>query len=136
MREIFFRGKRVDDGKWIEGQPFGSYWIIISGSGGRIYEDGEFEGCGCYEIDPDTVGEYTGLPDRNGKKIFEGDIVKNIEHGFKYTVAFSSERGGWFPFARDDGCGCCSMDVETSSEVAIIGNIHDNPELLESPYES
>ena len=71
------------------------------------------------------------MRDKNSTRIFEGDIVADVNCEYdKYVVNFSDERCGFFPFAKGDGCGCCEVNVLTVNFAEVIGNIHDNPELL------
>lgn len=127
MREILFRGKRTNDGKWIEGSlcttlPSDAECYTISYFDEGIYYTEE-------DVIPDTVGQYTGLTDKNGKKIFEGDIMPVYEQGMEYyyKVVYN---GDCFMLAMlDSEQGSYPLSVKnTISE--IIGNIHDNPELL------
>lgn len=125
MREILFRGKRVDNGEWVCDNS------VLFFAATKIY--GGLNKWREIEVIPETVGQFTGLTDKNGKKIFEGDIVKtkSIIGKNVYEVCFSEARRGWFPFACGDGCGCCEDEVECPEYVEIIGNIYDNKEILE-----
>ena len=133
MREILFRGKRVDNGEWIQGDlvQFLSHGIVRIVTQEPPYKDAE--------VDSDTVGRFTGLTDRNGKKIFEGDII-HLEYS---QVFFGGEYFGEYTAEVSYKEGCFVTDginnggeIETplsgfdNDELEIIGNIHDNPELL------
>lgn len=139
MREILFRGKRIDNGEWVEGAFLndrdGAFYICPAVSDITYGDNGNRRRIGCwYKVDPATVGQYTGLTDKNGKRIFEGDVVREVwgesVYYKKLAVSMDSERCGWFPFACGDGCGCCEDEVLEPTYAEVIGNIHDNPELL------
>ena len=126
MREILFRGKRADNGEWVCDNS-----VLFFSEKTKIY--GALNEWREIEVIPETVGQYTGLTDKNGKKIFEGDFVATtgtFDHRI-YEVRFSEARCGWFPFACGDGCGCCKDEVEYPEYVEIIGNKWDNKDLLE-----
>ncbi len=115
MREILFRGKSLDKGEWVEG----NYSVMLSGRVaiqpiGRIIT---------YEVLPTTVGQFTGLLDKNGKKIFEGDILK-AGNGHIGYADFSE--GGFVLVCR---CHANLTDLYGAIQ-EVIGNVHDNPELL------
>ncbi len=143
MREILFRGKHKDAG-WVYGylnQHRGDSRIDVCSQticSGDFFildfvEKIDIGLYGCeYKIDPETAGQYIELTDKNGVKIFEGDIIVD-SYNDKYVVKFSVERFGFFPFACGDGCGCCERDTiyPKSDPVEVIGNIYDNPELIE-----
>ena len=131
MREILFRGKLKDKdewiGEWIEGIYCPCYWdlymrrvekprIIILSNKGKT--DGLWR-----EVIPETVGQYTGLTDKNGKRIFEGDIVR-----YEDDIGYVIYNGDDARFLVDSPNMYISMDY--SNEFEVIGNIHDNPELL------
>lgn len=132
MREILFRGKRIDNGEWVEGNLF-------CGNDGEVSITREEEACiPDYWVRPETVGQYTGLNDKNGKKIFEGDVV--AQNWYDYEEP-RDDSFGEVVFCEYD-CSFSVMDIEKDGivplgrcdayhwEVEVIGNIHDNPELL------
>ena len=140
MREILFRGKRIDNGEWIEGN-FGKY-ALSSGeniSCISIPKKESVAGSLCYDVEPETVGQYTGLTDKNGKKVFEGDVLEvhdelpffdgynSEELQFNGKVLFEENTGMYVCESDEQGNAFCNMDL---SKCKVIGNIHDNPELL------
>ena len=137
MKEILFRGKRIDNGEWIEG-----YYVktvdyltdsavhLIIELPSAFYPRGEI--AGEYEINSSTVGQYTGLTDKNGKKIFEGDIVEFRTSLKKYYAKVYYKKGMWSLYIKGfNDRYMLSVAVENDYSVKVIGNIHDNPELLE-----
>lgn len=117
MREILFRGKRVDTKEWV-------YGYVYPGKNGGLYIV-TTHGQESFEIDPETVSQYTGLTDKNGVKIFEGDILKSEQNRIGYIGAVYYEDCQWF--GSKDYLGY----AVAYSGAKVIGNIHDNPELLE-----
>ena len=134
-REILFRGKRTDNGEWVEGFYANRIEECLLDAGKHYILTCDAYGFSWYEVDPDTVGQYIGLTDKNGKRIFEGNIVKirYTDNGCVVTettrVGYDYKFASYFPFNWQYSCdGCdCSMKIEL---VEIIGNIHDNPELV------
>ncbi len=137
MREILFRGKKLNTGEWIYGNVciiYERYYSIIDKKDGR------------YWVDPSTVGQYTGLSDKKGVKIFEGDIIRKLCPVYKlgakapagYRLVFGvvswdeedkSFPGTWAMLAKDEYGNPAKYGFTKDFEV--IGNIYDNPELLE-----
>ena len=117
-REILFRGKRVDNGEWTEGYLF-KQWnrtFLLWGMTGDIPN--------MTEVIPETVGQFTGLTDKNGKKIFEGDIVRDWD-GRIYEIKYSD-----FEWIAEQTKSFW-INIKHLKPCEVIGNIYDNPELLE-----
>jgi len=131
MREILFRGKRTDNGEWVEG-----YLIYDEFCNTSIPYIGYLFGddVDVVEVAPETVGQYTGLKDKNGKRIFEGDILDTPDRLVVVT---------WLDANAQFDCDFLryAHDIEIINfkgifprefyKYEVIGNIHDNPELLE-----
>lgn len=137
MREILFRGKRVDNGEWETG-----CYVRLYGSNGkvsrRIYTGCAEVDCGDYypdwfDVIPSTVGQYTGLTDKNGKRIFEWDIVDCWSEGVNAKGTVQQRKDGlWIIYPNWQKTimwGLCP-DEYCHTTVEVIGNIHDNPELI------
>ncbi len=124
-----YRGKRDDTSEWVEGY----YSYASDGRGTELYLINEKVTGVHYPVIPKTVGQYTGLTDKNGNKIFEGDIIDCWSEGVNAQGAVEQRIDGlWIIYPawqKSTFWGLCpSSDGSTSVEV--IGNIHDNPELL------
>ena len=120
MREILFRGKRVDNGEWITGSAINILYDFKGEK--RIY-------IGWYEVIPETVGQWTGLTDMDGNKIFDGDVV---ERRFNITAfGKTSTEKLVKPVYYQLGCYQPRGLLANHESIEVIGNIHDNPELLE-----
>lgn len=135
MREILFRGKRVGNGEWIYGsyvQQYGATMIYLPDG-----VDSE-HGFDNHHVDPATVGQFTGLTNENGVKIFEGDILESVEDyddkfgypatNYFYSVVIWDEENFCWAFKTGEYVQAFNdWDWDNSIKV---GNIHDNPELL------
>lgn len=132
MREIIFRGKRADNGEWVYGSLITERNMFDGNLMTMHIQDIE-EPYDDNLIDDETVGQFTGMTDKNGNKIFEGDIISTSSKLIgavewndtfaKYIVCYNQISGNWFDFEGED---CFSVALDC----VIIGNIHDNPELL------
>lgn len=140
-REILFRGKQIDNGEWVYGS------LVLWHDGSTSIETGVYD-APMYAVDPTTIGQYTGLTGKNGKKIFEGDI---LQFGKRHLLVWwNCEAFQWqakmvagydlIHFGIQEGAYWTNIDlgwiyseVPTLGKMTteVIGNIHDNPELLE-----
>lgn len=134
IREVIFRGKRTDNGKWVKGYLYITH--IGSHEIGSYDAEINIERL-TFDVIPETVGQYTGLTDKNGTKIFEGDICRfkrfnDVHVGeivFNVTTAsfimwYQSIVGAYGEKATHQ------MLLSVCDDIEVIGNIHDNPELL------
>ena len=139
MREILFRGKRIDNGKWVEGDLLRTKFYLDDSEHSLIFtatvEFPRSEFGGANEVSSESVGQFTGVYDKNDRRIFEGDIIRipddydtyGMNAGEVYEVYFGFGGFRLKPKYRKNARG---YFLEDSGEVEVIGNIHDNPELI------
>ena len=135
MREILFKGKRVDNGEWVQGLLGSKRTILAESPLGNIDE---------IVVIPETVGQYTGLTDFDGVPIFVGDMFEPYDDEFEKSVVEFREgafrvitygtRGAMMPYGWDETAGgygeLDEHDLIDWIDCGVIGNVHDNPELF------
>lgn len=144
MREILFRAKRIDNCEWVEGYYIYHIKRTICPIGDSvkpedeqhvIMQDGFSDwnmprNTVVFDIDPETVCQYTGLKDKNGKRIWENDIVR-IENSMDEGIGNIEFYGGmWYVDGEPSNSLHDIMEYDDIAEIEVIGNIFDNPELL------
>lgn len=150
MREILFKAKRLDNGEWVEGYLFDNgfdgeekkYFIgglIIEKYNGTACDEWDITGIDFCEINPETLFQFTGLCDKNGKKIWENDILMaRLDESYPEDVTYETVEwnvAGWV--AHETGCTDREyLDEFDLEHFEVVGNVFDNPELLqEEPNE-
>lgn len=132
MREILFKGKRIDNGEWVVGQYVNTCYPGNGKETGHfiVVYPNEY-----HEIYTSTLCQFTGLCDKNGKKIWENDICDRKE---KYPEVVKMTNGDWtldcsYAIGRDYGNSYCNLGFYVNERkcVEVVGNIFDNPELLQ-----
>ena len=153
MREILFRGKRLDNGEWVYSQTVFSHLDIFYipaqnlectvmrnlDTVGNISEIRCKDGKYFFKVQTETIGQFTGLTDKNGKKVFEGDVVKIVpdyDYSDDYSISKVYSYNGIFcvDYHGDDFDSTALGFLEDylpDGDFEVIGNICDNPELLE-----
>jgi len=131
VREILFRGKRVDNGEWVYG-----LLCRVGNTYANIVEKSTEVMC---TVLTNTIGQFTGLTDKNGRKIFEGDVLNvhdqiptfdgynTDEIIYNGKVMYIKNQGMYVCEGNNDGNALCALNLD---KCEVIGNIHDNPELL------
>lgn len=140
MREILFRAKRIDNGEWVSG-----YYVYDYAHNAHFIFKNQFVCPNCindrridysvcdYEIDPDTLCQYTGLKDKNGNRIWENDILQNARNNDLYTVKWHGSFGmyAWSKRKENNKHIFDYGDLYLMNrKCVVIGNIFDDPELL------
>ena len=131
MREILFRGKRTINGDWVYGD-------FVRGNERKSLRDSIFvydsetQSFNDYEINPSTLGQYTGLTDKNGKRIFDGDVAKVLQGKDKDIAYVGFENGAFMLYPKTGNIYERTLWSYWYNDwdVEVIGNITDNPELL------
>lgn len=134
MRDILFRGKRLDNGEWIYGLLTIEHFVNMGVDIEKAYcikEIPKAPGVSYLwvKVNPETIGQYTGLTDKNGKRIFEGDVVKYGDT--IHTTVFEQRNGtAYFGLVYSAFETLPFGHYQDLKQIEIIGNIHDNPEFI------
>ena len=131
-REIAFRGKSKYTGEWVEGYYVGDNTIIAYNE--VIYDLGCIDTSPCHDCYPGSIGQFTGLYDKNGKEIYEGDIIRSFDSNddaILHYIVWEEARFVALYKGRNFSSKCfLKQDWLDEFDKEVIGNIHDNPELL------
>lgn len=144
MREILFKAKRIDNDEWIEGYLFDNgfdgeekkYFVgglTIEKYNGTACDEWDITGIDFCEINPETICQFTGLCDKNGKRIWESDVVWLVYNGEEhiYQIVWDNSELDFKATNGEENYGTNYEYLLCCEEIEVIGNIFDNPELLQ-----
>lgn len=144
MREILFKAKRKDNGEWVEGYLFDNgfdgeekkYFVgglVIEKYNGTACDEWDITGIDFCEIDPETLCQFTGETDKNGKRIWESDVVWLVYDGKEhiYQIVWDNSELDFKATNGEENYGSNFEYLLCCDEIEVIGNIFDNPELLQ-----
>lgn len=138
MRDILFRAKRIDNDEWAYGYYIKTHDYLdnreihlIVGIDSTSFPANEITDAN--EVNLETLGQYTGLTDKNDVRIFEGDIVRGIydSYEFVYVVVWDNDDLGFLATNGKEKYGASFQYLLCCEEIEVIGNVYNNPELLE-----
>lgn len=131
MREILFKAKRIDNGEWVEGYYVKKYDLL--GKRHLILYVDNYVRWVCAEIDPETLCQFTGKTDKNGKRIWESDVVWLVYDGKEhiYQIVWDNSELDFKATNGEENYGSNFEYLLCCDEIEVIGNIFDNPELLQ-----
>ena len=135
MRTIKFRGKSILTDVWFYGDLVHS--ADKKRTGILVNDKDSYDEC---EVDPETVGQFTGLMDKNGKEIYEGDVIGCHNPRIKHLIYYNEKQGRFMAALNgdieNDFVGLCGLDDSRwTGSKKVIGNVYDNPELLKGGEE-
>ena len=132
MREILFKAKRKEDGKWVEG-CYQKRYDLLGNEEHLIFHADSYKVWEYVEIDPETLCQFTGLCDKNGKRIWENDVVLLVYDGKEhiYQIVWDNSELDFKATNGEENYGSNFEYLLCCEEIEVIGNIFDNPELLQ-----
>lgn len=135
MREILFKAKRIDNGKWVEGY-YQKRYCLSDNEESLIFHVDSYKVWEYAEIIPETLCQFTGLCDKNGKRIWENDIVRLVYDGEEhiYQIIWDNSELDFKAANGEENYGSNFEYLLCCDDIEVIGNIFDNPELLQEEH--
>jgi len=128
-RNILFRGKRLDTGEWVQGHLTDTCYGLYILTEPLYHVDGGEWNVGGHQVDPDTIGQFVGVTDKHGAKIFEDDFIEQSHAHLGFTTLYLVE-WGQFNEVEGSAIGFVNISNEDAKRCEIVGNRYHTPELL------